>query len=87
MAAPFRLFGVDLGVGLLVSSALFGFIHALNTVDYFQGRFTFAWGFGLAGLGTGLLFGLLRESSGTTLAGIITHSLLDVVAKIPTLLG
>ena len=72
--------------GLLVSSVLFGFLHALNSVDYFHGRLTFAWGFGVAALGTGLLFGFLREGTGSIVAGVVTHSVLDVLARIPTLI-
>ena len=84
---PFRFWGVQFGAGLLVSSLLFGFLHTLNSVDYFEGRFTFAWGFGLAALGTGLLFGCLREITGSVLAGIVTHSVLDVLARVPTLMS
>src|SRR5262249_39610697 len=54
---PFRVLGLRFGVGLLVSSVLFGFLHALNSVDYFQGRFTFAWGFGVATIPMGVLYG------------------------------
>ena len=50
---PFHFGGVQFGAGLLVSSILFGFLHPLNSVDYFHGRFTFAWGFALTALGTG----------------------------------
>ena|SRR2546422_3136032 len=39
---PFRIAGVNFGAGLIVSSLLFGFLHALNTVDYFHRRFDFA---------------------------------------------
>ncbi len=84
---PFRFWGVQFGAGLLVSSVLFGFLHALNTVDYFHGRFTFAWGFGLSALSTGLLFGSLRETTGSIVAGAVTHSVLDVLARVPALIS
>jgi membrane protease YdiL (CAAX protease family) len=83
---PFCFWGVQYGAGLLVSSVLFGFLHALNSVDYFHGRFTFAWGFGVAALGTGLLFRCLRESSGSVVAGVVAHSVLDVLARVPALM-
>ena len=83
---PFSVWGMQFGVGLLVSSVLFGFLHSLNSVDYFEGRFTFAWGFGVAALGTGLLFGCLRESTGSIVAGAVTHSVLDVLARVPALI-
>jgi len=36
--APSCLGGVQFGVGVLVSSVLFGLLHALNSVDYFESR-------------------------------------------------
>ena len=83
---PFRVRSVEFGAGLLVSTVLFGFLHTLNTVDYFLGRFTFAWGFGVATLGTGLLFACLREATGSILAGVVTHGILDVLASVPKLI-
>jgi membrane protease YdiL (CAAX protease family) len=80
---PFRLFGIQFGLGLLISSLLFGFLHALNTVDYFHGRFTFAWGFGIATVFAGLLYGCLRESTGSLLASMVTHAVLDVLVQVP----
>jgi len=56
-------------------------------VDYFDGRFTFAWGFGVASACTGLLFGCLRESTGSVVAGAITHAILDVLVIIPGLIS
>jgi membrane protease YdiL (CAAX protease family) len=84
---PFRLFGAQFGAGLVVSSILFGFLHALNSVDYFQGRFTFAWGFGIANICTGLLYGFLRESSGSVVAPVLTHATLDVLVIVPGLIS
>jgi membrane protease YdiL (CAAX protease family) len=83
---PVRLWGVQFGAGLLVSSVLFGFLHTLNSVDYFHGRFTFAWGYGVAAFGVGLIYGCLREASGGVLAEAVTHSILDVLARVPTLM-
>jgi membrane protease YdiL (CAAX protease family) len=80
------LFGLQFGVGLLVSSLLFGFVHALNTVDYFAGRYTFAWGFGAATVGAGLLYGCLRESTGSVVAGAVAHAIVDVLVIVPGLI-
>jgi len=82
---PHRFLGVRFGVGLLVSSLLFGFLHALNSVDYFEGRFTFAWGFGIANVCTGLLYGCLREGTGSVVASVVTHAVLDVLVIVPGL--
>jgi membrane protease YdiL (CAAX protease family) len=84
---PFRFFGVQFGIGLLVSSLLFGFLHALNTVDYFHGRYTFAWGFCLTTIGAGLFYGCLRETTGSVVAGIVCHGLVDVLVIIPRLVS
>ena len=84
---PFQLVGMQFGIGLLISALLFGFLHVLNSVDYFQGRFTFAWGFGVANVFTGLLYGSLRESAGSVVAPIVTHATLDVLVIIPAIIS
>jgi membrane protease YdiL (CAAX protease family) len=83
---PFRLLGVQFGAGLIVSSLLFGFIHALNTVDYFRGRFDFAWLWMVASFCSGLFYGVMRERTGSVLAGAVVHGLEDVLGRIPSLL-
>lgn len=84
---PWRFFGLQFGVGLIVSSLLFGFIHALNTVDYFNGRFEFARLWMMTNFFTGLFLGCLREGTGSVLPGAIIHGLDDVLAEVPGLLG
>jgi membrane protease YdiL (CAAX protease family) len=84
---PWRVLRLQFGVGLVVSSLLFGFIHALNTVDYFRGRFEFAWLWWGTNFFTGLFFGCLRERTGSVLAGAIIHGVEDVLAEVPGLLG
>jgi membrane protease YdiL (CAAX protease family) len=83
---PFRFMRADFGAGLFVSALLFGFIHVLNTVDYFGGRWDFAWWWWLPNFVTGLLYGCLREKTGSILAGGVYHGLTDVLAEIPALL-
>jgi membrane protease YdiL (CAAX protease family) len=83
---PYRFLGVDFGPGLLVSALLFSFVHVLNTVDYFAGRWDFAWWWGLPNFITGLFYGVLREKTGSILAGSVHHGLVDVVAEVPSLL-
>jgi hypothetical protein len=84
--AAFRLLGFEFGPGLLVSSLFFGLIHALNTVDYFGGRFDFGWGYGLQNVFTGLFFGFVRAKTGSVMPGAIVHGLEDAFARIPNLL-
>jgi uncharacterized protein len=83
---PWRLWGAEFGFGLIVSSALFGFVHVLNTVDYFGGHCDFAWLWFLPNFAAGLFFGLLREKTNSILAGSIIHGLSDVYARVPGLL-
>jgi membrane protease YdiL (CAAX protease family) len=66
---PCRWLGVSCGAGLLLSALCFGLIHALNTVDYFAGRYTVAYVWGLWAVFIGLFFGCLRERTGSILAG------------------
>jgi membrane protease YdiL (CAAX protease family) len=58
----------------------------LNTVDYFGGRFEFAWAWWLPNFVAGLFFGLLREKTRSILAGSIIHGLGDVLGRVPALL-
>jgi membrane protease YdiL (CAAX protease family) len=75
---PFLLGSVRFGWGLILCSVLFGFLHTLNTVDYFHDRFTFAWGWGLQTFFSGLLFGYLRERSGSIVLPAIVHGVCDI---------
>ncbi|HWY88120.1 MAG TPA: CPBP family intramembrane glutamic endopeptidase [Gemmataceae bacterium] len=84
---PFRFLGVEFGWGLVVSATLFGCIHVLNTVDYFGGRYDFAWLWWPPNFAAGLFFGLLREKTRSILAGAIVHGLSDVSATVPEMLG
>jgi membrane protease YdiL (CAAX protease family) len=83
---PFTLLQVRFGPGLIVSSLLFGFIHALNTVDYFGGHYDFAWLWMSTNFCFGLFFGALRERTGSVLPGAVAHGLQDVLGSVPALL-
>ncbi len=83
---PFRLLGFDFGLGLLVSSLLFGFVHVLDTVDYFAGHFDFGWGYGVQNFFEGLFYGCVRAKTGSVLPGAIMHGFGDVFARISNLL-
>jgi membrane protease YdiL (CAAX protease family) len=80
---PCRSFGFEWGMGLLVSSLLFGLVHALNTVDYFHGRFDFGWRMGIQSVFHGLFYGLIRARTGSILPGAIAHGLSDVLVMVP----
>jgi membrane protease YdiL (CAAX protease family) len=86
LGRPCRLLGAEFGWGLAVSAALFGLIHVLNPVDYFAGRYDFAWQWWLPAFAGGLFFGLLRARTGSVLPGAVIHGLTDVLAMVPGLL-
>ena len=83
---PWTLLRVRFGPGLLVASLLFGFIHALNRVDYFAGRYDFEWPWMLDTFFAGLFLGVMRERTGSVLPGALVHGLGDVFGSIPPLL-
>jgi membrane protease YdiL (CAAX protease family) len=83
---PFRFLGVDFGAGLFVSSLLFGVIHAMNTVDYFNGRWEIAWWWLPVNFVSGVYYGCLREKTGSIVAGGVQHGVFDVLARIHSLL-
>lgn len=84
---PWRVLGFEFGAGLFVSSLLFGLVHALNTVDYFHGRFDFGWQMGVASVFVGIYYGLLRARTRSVLPGAIMHGLTDILARLPNVFG
>jgi membrane protease YdiL (CAAX protease family) len=82
---PWRVLGFQFGTGLFVSSLLFGLVHALNTVDYFHGRFDFGWSMGLQSVVVGLFYGLIRSRTGSVMPGAIMHGLSDIFAFTATI--
>lgn len=78
---PWRLFGITLGPGWVVASLLFGLTHAFNTFDPADGIYEIAWGWALFTTFSGLMFGLLREKTGSLLACGLAHGLPDAVGE------
>jgi hypothetical protein len=78
---PMRLFGVQFGAGLIVASILFGLLHAFNTYDSAIGFASLSWGWALSATFSGLLFGMLREKTGTLVAPGVAHGLPDAVGE------
>ena len=75
---PWQVRRIPFGFGLILTTLVFGFLHALNTVDYFHGRYSFDWGWATVTAATGLLFGLVREASGSVWPGVALHGLLNI---------
>lgn len=66
---PFRLAGVKLGAGLFLSAAFFGLLHPLTSTTGMP------WPWALWTFAGGLLFGYLREKSGSVIASSVAHGL------------
>ena len=81
LGRPWRLFGIQFGAGLIIASALFGVQHALNTYKPALGLASLSWGWGLSTFVGGLMFGAIREKTGTLLAPGIAHGLPDAVGE------
>jgi uncharacterized protein len=75
---PWRLLGATIGPGLLVASLLFGLIHVFNPTRPFAGEWEFSWLWGANAMLGGLLYGYLREMTGSIWAGTIVHALTGV---------
>jgi len=78
---PMRMFGFQFGAGLIITSILFGLLHAFNTYDPEIGQTSLSWGWAFFTTFSGLLFGILREKTGSLLAPGIAHGLPDAVGE------
>jgi membrane protease YdiL (CAAX protease family) len=66
---PYRVAGVAIGPGLFIGAAIFGLIHPLTS----PGGIPWPWAVWTAA--GGLLFGFLREKSGSVVAPAVAHGL------------
>jgi membrane protease YdiL (CAAX protease family) len=78
---PMCLFGIQFGAGLIITSVLFGFLHAFNTYNSMTGFRSLSWGWAIFATFSGLFFGFMREKTGTLLAPGIAHGLPDAVGE------
>ncbi len=78
---PYLIMGICFGPGLIVSSILFGLVHAFNTFNPLIGQYELAWPWALFTLVGGLFFGLLREKTDDVVACTIAHGGLDAVGE------
>lgn len=78
---PYQIMGIRFGLGLIVSSILFGLVHAFNTFNPLIGQYTLAWPWALFTVAGGFFFGLLREKTDDVVACTIAHGGLDAVGE------
>ncbi len=76
---PFRLAGTLWEWGWVVTAALFGAMHALNLASLVSGRWDVAPWWGFWTFFSGLVYGLLREKSGSILAPALVHGVPQAV--------
>lgn len=83
---PYRFFGVAYGWGAILTALLFGLTHVglLRWTLGLSADVTWAWGFWT--VFSGLVFGFVREKSGSILAPALLHGLPQAIASAAMLL-
>ncbi len=78
LGRPWKIMGINVGWGLIISSLLFGFAHGLGTFNPFGGfnfsTYRFVWQEAIITGVQGLIFGLLRDRTGGIAASAVLHS-------------
>jgi len=79
---PYKFFDVPFGWGALITALLFGFTHVgiLRWMLGLSSEVTLAWGFWT--VFSGLVFGFVREKSGSILAPALLHGLPQAIAVV-----
>jgi len=77
---PFQFYGVNWGWGIVITSVLFGFIHVLNIGNLASGDWKLEWWWGFCTFFAGLVFGFVREKTGSVIAPAILHGLPQAIA-------
>jgi membrane protease YdiL (CAAX protease family) len=83
---PWSFRGVSFGPGLLISSVLFGVLHMLNTFNPFLRSYSLSYLWALTSCFSGLLFGYVREKTGTILSASLAHGLIDLGQIVPLII-
>lgn len=72
---PLAFGGAHFGWGVIIASLLFGLSHVTNGLDPVAGTFDPQWWWGLWTFFGGLVFGYVREKTGSIIAPAILHGL------------
>ncbi len=78
---PFQFFGVSWGWGMIITAALFGIMHVLNTGSLINGNWQVTGWWGLWTFFGGLVLGFVREKTGSIAAPTILHGLPQAIAS------
>lgn len=78
---PFQIFGIQYGWGLIIASLLFGLSHVGLTTSLITGQVNIYWAWGFWTAIGGLVFGIVREKSGSVLAPALLHGLPQAIAS------
>jgi len=79
---PFRFLGVKWGWGIIITSLIFGFAHVLNPFNPFLGQFGLCWPYGFWTFFIGLMFGYLREKTGSIVVPALLHGTPQALASL-----
>ena len=79
---PFRVAGVSWGLGIVLTSLVFGLMHVLNGVNPFLGHFRPMWAWGFWTFFAGLALGFVRERTGSIVAPALLHGLPQAIASL-----
>lgn len=78
---PYRFFGIEFGWGVIITAALFGLTHVGLTSSLIAGEINLHWAWGFWTFFGGLVYGLVREKSGSVLAPALLHGLPQAIAS------
>lgn len=76
---PYHFLGAKWGWGVIITSLLFGLFHVLNLTSLYEGRVNLSW-WGMTSFFWGLVFGFVREKTGSIVAPAILHGLPQGIA-------
>jgi membrane protease YdiL (CAAX protease family) len=78
---PYRFFGIEFGWGVVITAVLFGLTHVGLTTSLITGQINLHWAWGFWTFFGGLVFGLVREKSGSIFAPALLHGLPQAIAS------
>lgn len=71
----YTFLGIKWGWGLIITSLIFGFGHVFNHFNPFLGEFNWMWWWAFWTIFSGLVYGFVREKTGSIFASAIIHGL------------